>query len=238
MKKASTWFVSLALAALAVLIGAAPEAEASNARVAELKARIRSVAWQNMSRTDNRAMVRTELDGLIAELHSLATLPQGDEFVRLNAGSWQQIWADESNPEPPGFTQDFSQVYQTIAPEGFGYNFGVRGGPQGRVTFILRVQATVQGNVATPEITNAYGRAGELAPGEDLMALSYRIESGNEPTVVERAAGRFPRGPIGAKSPLTVLFLDADLKIGVAPNSYSGFRELFVMERTMVPRFR
>lgn len=205
------------------------------ARIAQIKAEIRELALANISRTDNRVEVRQQLNLLVLELQSLWQVPSTEVVSSLNQGAWRQIWADESNPEPPGFTQDFTQVYQTITPFGFGYNFGLRRGPNGPVLFLLRVEASLSGVVATAEITKSLGRPTILQKGEDLMALTYQMEAGTAPGVVERTAGRFPRGPIGARSQLTVNYLDQDLKIGVAPNSYTGFLEMFVLERVISP---
>lgn len=203
--------------------------------IAQLKADVRSVAYENISNTTNRVETRKKLDALISQLGTLAESRTESELALLNQGAWRQIWADESNPEPPGFKQDWTQIYQTITPQGFGYNYGLRQGPQGAVLFVLKVEASLNGNVATAEITNAYSRNSALTPQEDLMALSYAINAGQAPQIVERKAGRFPNGPIGAKSDLRVLYLDQDLKIGVATNSYTGFQELFVLDRVIAP---
>lgn len=93
----------------------------------------------------------------------------------------------------------------------------------------------IASNVVLAEITQAFTRSTALATDEDLMSLSYSVENKTAAGVIERDAGKFPNGPIGARSELTVLYLDQDLKIGTAPNAYSGYNELFIMERQARP---
>ena len=210
---------------------------AAETRADMLKMQISELAHANMERTDNWPEVRQQLDGLIAELTREAGAATPEDVIEFGGGSWQQVWSDESNPEPPGFARVWPQIFQVVTPFGYGYNFGVRKAPWGDdITFILRVKVGVDGTKALAEITDAFSRPGRLQPGEDLYSLALAIEAGTAPGVEKRESGRFPNGPIGAKGEFETLFVDHSLKVGIAPNSYSGKPELFVMERKAGPQ--
>jgi hypothetical protein len=206
-------------------------------RAENLKAQISELARSNMERTDNWPEIRGQLDALIAELNQEAGSATPEDVIQFGGGSWQQVWSDESNPEPPGFARVWPQIFQVVTPFGYGYNFGVRKAPWGdEITFILRVKVGVEGTKAIAEITDAFSRPGRLQLGEDLYGLALAIEAGTAPGVEKRESGRFPNGPIGAKGEFQTLFVDHALKVGIAPNSYSGKPELFVMERKAGPQ--
>jgi apolipoprotein D and lipocalin family protein len=223
----------LSLAAFLIL-GWQPLAQAQSERIDGLKAEIKNIALANLERTDNWPAIRAQLDKLIEELVAESGAVQPEDVTQFGGGSWQQIWSDESNPEPPGFSRVWTQIYQVVTPFGYGYNFGVRKTPGGQeITFILRVKVGMEpdGITAMAEITDAFSRMGRLQANEKLYDLSLAVEAGQAPGVVKREAGRFPNGPIGAKGTFRTVFVDETLKLGYAPNSYTGAPELFVMLR-------
>ena len=201
--------------------------------VRELKNEIISLSLENISNVNNQAEVRAKLDALTNQLASLSGEVTEERIVRFSPGSWRQIWADEADMSTPGSpARDLTQVYQVVNRGGWGFNFGVRRlGENQFVTFALAVEASVVGNRQTTEITKAYARPGKLLQGESLEALANSIHAETNKDFLPRNAGQFPRGPIGAKGVLTILFLDEDLKMGTAPNVYTGISEMFVMQR-------
>lgn len=200
--------------------------------VEQLKSQIIQISRDNMTKPENFAQIRTQLDPMIACLTSYSPEVTEQIIGQYSPGVWQQIWSDEFNFDPPGLPRDLAQIYQVIHPAGWGYNFGIRNSSQGPTLFILQVAASVSGNQSTTEITKAFSRDGGFFPQENLMKLSEEIYAGTAANVIERKAGQFPNGPIGAKGILTIVYLDENLKLGYAPNVYSGKIELFVMEKT------
>lgn len=201
-----------------------------------LKSQIIELARANMERTDNWAEVRANLERLSQELIKETGATTPEDVANFGGGSWQQIWSDENNPEPPGFTRVWPQIFQVVTPFGYGYNFGVRIAPNGAaITFILRVKVAVDGTNANVEITDAFSRLGQLQSGEDLYSLALAIEAGAAPGVEKRDLGKFPRGPIGAKGIFQTVFVDDTLKLGIADNTYTGIPEFYVLERKAGP---
>jgi hypothetical protein len=231
--------IALALfSALICSISSAFASAAATDRARILKDEIVRMSLDNMTDNSTRAAIRAEIEARLPELISLSPQVTESSIAANSPGSWQQIWSDEADMDPPGAPRrDLAQIYQVVSDQGWGYNFGVRTLPTGaQVTFALSVVASLSGTKQTTEITRAFSRASGLTPGEDLGLIAQQIQDGVSPDFVERAAGRFPNGPIGAKGVLDILFLDSDLKIGRAANVYTGEVELFVMQK--VPHSR
>lgn len=210
----------------------------NSGQVEAIKNQIADISWRNISNEGNRAEIREQINALLGELVKLKPGVTQEDLVKLSPGSWQQIWSDEMMMDPPNAPQrDLTQVYQVVNIGGWGFNFGVRSLPNGqRITFGLGVEASVNGNQQTTEIVKAYMRSGDLLLGENLGNIAEQIHNGTSKDFQERNAGRFPNGPIGARGILTIHFIDEDLKIGTAPNVYTGRVELFVMQRTALVR--
>jgi hypothetical protein len=225
------------LAALLVFLSA-PAFSNTAKQIDSLKAEIIRVAKANMTNESNLAEVRMELDSLLQQLVAISPQVTEEHIGMYSPGSWQQIWSDETNMDPPGMPRrDLAQIYQVVSPMGWGYNFGVRKLDATRsATFALAVVASVNGNQQTTEITKAFMRNSGLQIGESLAGLADSIHTGSSSEFQERNAGRFPNGPIGARGILSIDFIDADLKIGTSANVYNGRIELFVMERTATVR--
>ncbi len=205
--------------------------------IASLKQEVRNLAWANIDKPENEQQVRQQLEGLVQRLQQIAPPVTEERIGQFSPGGWQQIWSDEQNMDPPGAPKrDLRQIYQVVNPAGWGFNFGLREFAPGQfITFALQVAASVKGDQQTTEITKAFSNSRRLENGEDLIQLAGAIYSGQS-EFVERNAGRFPKGPIGAKGVLQIQFIDEDLKIGISPNVYNGKLELFVMDRTTVVR--
>lgn len=205
--------------------------------IESLKREIKTIAWANIDQPQNAEKVRADLEALVQRLKAVAPPVTEDRIVQFSPGGWQQIWSDEQNMDPPGAPErDLRQIYQVVNGAGWGFNFGLRELADGQfVTFALQVVASVSCDLQTTEITKAFSNSRRLENDEDLIQLSQAIYQGNS-DFVERNAGRFPRGPIGAKGVLQLLFIDEELKIGTSPNVYNGKIEMFVMERTSVVR--
>lgn len=205
--------------------------------ISQLKQEIKSLAWANIDQPQNNEAVRAQLEGFVQRLKAVAPPVTEERIVQFSPGGWQQIWSDEQNMDPPGAPKrDLRQIYQVVNGAGWGFNFGLRElAPNQYTTFALQVVASVSGDLQTTEITKAFSNSRRLENGEDLIQLSNSIYAGNS-EFVERNAGRFPRGPIGAKGVLQLLFIDEELKIGTSPNVYNGKIEMFVMERTSMVR--
>ncbi len=203
--------------------------------VTELKQEITVLAKANTSEIQNQAQVRKELDVLIAQLTANQPLVSEQDWVKFAPGSWRQIWSDEADNSPQGsLPRDLTKIFQYVSPEGRAVNFGERTLPNNKkVTFALEAVGAVTGNAQNTKILNAFSRSQGLASGEYLSNLAHDILSGDLQIFTGVKAGVFPKGPIGAESDLTILFLDEDLKIGTAPNVYTGASEMFVLERVV-----
>lgn len=202
-------------------------------KIESLKQQISNLAAANTTNSENRDSVRVQLDALISELSMLSGPVNEQTWIDFATGSWQQIWSDERDNSPPGAPkQDLTQIYQFISSEGWGFNFGERIISETQsVTFALAVTGSVSGNQQTTEITQAFFRPSPLLKNESLSELSDKIRSRGDSGFTLQNAGRFPRGPIGAKGVLSFAFLDRDLKIGYAPNVFTGALELFVLRK-------
>lgn len=219
---------------LVALIALNPlHAFAGQDRVSELKSEIISLAKANTTNETEFPLIRQKLNQLIAELQSLT--PKVDEqlIATYSPGSWKQVWSDERNMDVVGGPKrDLNQIYQYVNPAGWAFNFGVRTLPNNQqVTFALKVQASVENNRQRTEITAAFLRMTPLRTEESIAEISQQIYSGTSTNFQQRDAGQFPKGPIGAVGFLELQYLDADIKIGIADNVFTGESEMFVMER-------
>ncbi len=227
---------NLALLVFAMFVS--PSAFSGAHTIDGLKNEIRRIALENMENDTNRAEIRAQLEALMLQLKAIAPKVTEERIVQFSPGGWRQIWSDEQNMDTPGAPKrDLGQIYQVVNAGGWGFNFGVREvAPNQFVTFALAVVASVSGDQQTTEITKAYINPRGLVAGESLIDMANTIHDGSNSEFQERNAGRFPKGPIGAKGVLQLHFIDEDLKLGTSPNVYNGKIELFVMERTSAVR--
>jgi hypothetical protein len=202
------------------------------ARQQELKNQIIQIARKNTTNTQNREEVRAQLDALLIQL--TRNLPSVDEqtWKTFATGSWKQIWADEENNSAPGIGQNFDRIYQYVNSAGLAVNLGERILPNGqRVTFALKAKGIVSGNVQTTKILEGFFKDTPLLSSMSIPFLANDILNQTFAIFTPTKLGEFPAGPINAQSDLSFSYLDADLKVGTAPNVFSGFEEMFVLVR-------
>lgn len=204
-----------------------------NQSVSDIKQQILALAKANTSITNNLPLVRAQLDALKFQLVCKSQPVTENTWVQYSPGSWRQIWSDEADNSPAGSPQrDLEKIFQIVIVEGRAVNFGVRTLPNGqRLTFALEAKGSVVGNVQATEIVSGFVRNDDLKSGETLKVLADDIFSATFATFTPVQLGVFPKGPIGAKSDLTLDYIDDQLKIGTAPNVYTGISEIFVLER-------
>ncbi|MEM7645475.1 MAG: hypothetical protein AAF203_01085 [Pseudomonadota bacterium] len=197
------------------------------------KEAIIDLSLQHTSDDSTRPQVRKELDGLITDLTDGLPKVTQAQWAQYAPGSWRQIWSDEADNSPAGSPpRDLEKIFQYVTPQGRAVNFGQRMIPGGQeITFALEAVGSVIDDIQTTEILGAFSRNAGLSTGEDLEILANDILLKENQMFSPIELGTFPKGPVGAKSDLTILYLDNDLKIGTAPNVYSGEIELFVLTR-------
>ncbi len=201
--------------------------------VAILKAEIINLARLNTSNDLNRPEIRQELNQLINDLTQQTPPVTEMDWMTYSPGSWRQTWSDEADNSPAGSPpRDLEKIFQHVTAQGRAVNFGERIlSETQRVTFALEAVGSVLGNKQTTEILKAFSRPKGLSADEKIETLALDILNEELIEFSPVQAGEFPKGPIKAKSDLTLLYLDENLKIGTAPNVYSGFIELFILEK-------
>ncbi len=206
---------------------------ANNDTRLQIKQKIVMLAKQTSNLTVKPANVRAELDQLVSELQTKSNPVDETLWIQFAPGSWRQIWSDERDNSPPGSPAlDLNNVYQVLRANGQAVNFGIRLLPDGKkVTFVLEAVGSVQGNIQQTKILKGFYRNSGLISGESLELLANDILSQNPVGFAPINLPQFPNGPIGASSPIQLLYLDENLKIGTAPNAFTGASELFIVEK-------
>ncbi len=197
------------------------------------KQKILILAKQTTSLNPKPVEVRKQLDVLIEELTKGTAEVDPALWAQFAPGSWRQIWSDERDNSPPGSPSlDLENVYQFVLPTGRAVNFGTRLiSDTVRVTFALEAVGSVSGNTQQTTILKGFARNSALLPGESLELLANDILGNSLVLFNYVKLPEFPKGPIGATSPLKIKYLDETLKIGTAPNAFTGETELFIVER-------
>jgi hypothetical protein len=197
------------------------------------KQEIMELARANTTNVDGFEEVRVQLDLLIADLTKELQPVDEQTWATYSPGAWHQIWSDEADNSPAGApARDLDKIFQYVTANGRAVNFGQRLLPNDQaITFALEAVGEVQGEVQTTKILAAFSRGSGLEKGEDIATLAADILEGKLDMFQSLPAGEFPNGPINAQSDLKILFLDEDLKIGTAPNVFSGESELFILQR-------
>jgi len=216
-----------------VVFGAVLEKTKANDSIQVKKQEILDLAKANTTNTENHKEVRQQLDQLVEELTENKSTVTEEQWALYSPGSWRQIWSDEADNSPAGSpARNLDKIFQFVTEQGRAVNFGERLLPDNQtITFALEAVGQVTGNVQTTTILKAFSRPQGMQKGELLSVLSADILSGKLQDFQEIELGEFPKGPINAQSGLTILYLDEDLKVGTAPNVYSGESEMFVLER-------
>lgn len=222
------------IALLLVAILFFTDAKAQSAQTAqELKQEIVILAKQTTNLAVKPGPVRAKLEKLALELQQLSPIVDEKAWAMYAPGNWRQIWSDERDNSPPGSPAlDLANVYQVLRADGRAVNFGIRLLPDGtKATFALEAVGTVQGDVQQTTILNGFFRNSGLTSGESLELLAADVLTGAPSIFSAVKLPNFPKGPIGATSPIKFLYMDQTLKIGTAPNAFTGDTELFIVER-------
>lgn len=197
-----------------------------------LKQQIIKLASMNTNNMANRPVVRAELDNLITQLTSDLPLVTAQTWTQHATGSWKQLWADEQNNGPSEIGQNLDRIFQYVTIDGKAVNLGERILPNGqRVTFALRARGAVNGNIQKTTILEGFFKDTPLLSGMSISYLAKDILDQRFAIFTPTNGGTFPNGPINAESDLTFSYLDEDLKVGTAPNVYTGFNEMFILVR-------
>ncbi len=225
-------FIIYSFIIMAVL-GAGLEKTKAEDSVQIKKQEILDLAKANTTNTENLKEVREQLDELVQELTENKSAVTEEQWSLYSPGSWRQVWSDEADNSPAGSpARNLDKIFQFVTEQGRAVNFGERLLPDDQaITFALEAVGQVSGNVQTTTILKAFSRPRGLQKGELLSEMSADILSGDLQDFQVIELGEFPKGPINAQSGLTILYLDEDLKVGTAPNVYTGVIEMFVLER-------
>ena len=208
-----------------------PSLWAATSRVEILKEQIIEVARSYAGQDDKLVEARQTLDPLVKKLASYNQATTAAEQLPELVGAWKEIWSDEREPTPPGFSIDRSQVYQVIDANGFFYNFADTTTPFGQGVGILRgIYAPREGVALNIEFTASKFRVGPLAPGADLTALVADVES----EVPSASSPDKPNGPVGVKGILENVYVDKDFRVSIEKDPELNVRALFVLEKTPV----
>lgn len=226
------------------LLGFAANAAASEVgsqeRLAELKDQILEIAIANGDNRDNLVEVRAQLDPLVAELDAYQAEVQATEELDVLVGSWKEVWADDIEPQRPGFETDRDGVYQVITADGYFYNIGELDGPLGfTATGYLRGEYSDAGINLAIEFTDLGILFGGIDRVENLRDQIDAIESGEKNLIPTPGNPTFPNGPIGATGVIRNLYIDDEIRIATGSNDADGVQDLYVLTRVVGPvRYR
>ncbi|MCA2962097.1 MAG: hypothetical protein IOD12_17735 [Silvanigrellales bacterium] len=222
---------------LVTLLANAGTAHADDsARIAELKAQIRSIAIENLGRRDNLPETRALLEPLALELAKFHTPADAAADLPALEGAWKEIFSDDVEPEPPGFSTVRDEVYQVITTNGYFYNFGNLAGPGPlKVLGLLRGEYAPTEDFLNIEFTKVSIRPRPLKSGEVLMDVVEKLESGDMFTITPPGNNRAPKGPVGAKGNIKNLFIDGDFRVATGSNFADGKFDLYVLDKVTTP---
>jgi len=227
---------ALALAPVAFLglsipsVGFAQDA----ASVETLKEEIRSISRETLGRRDNLAETRARLEPLVRQLSKFHAPASAEADLPLLEGAWKEIFSDDVEPEPPGFSTDRDAVYQVITSEGYFYNLA---NLKGFVSVLgsLRGKYEPAGDFLNIEFTRVSIRPRALGENESLTGLVAGLESGSVFTIVPPGGNRAPNGPVGAKGNIKNLYIDQDFRVATGSNFADGKLDLYVLDKVTTP---
>lgn len=205
-------------------------------RISELKSQIRSIAIENLGRRDNLEQTRALIEPLALELAKYHNPADAAADVPALEGAWKELFSDDVEPEPPGFSTVRDEVYQVITSNGYFYNFGNLAGPGPlKVLGVLRGEYTPAEDFLNIEFTKVSIRARPLRSGELLMDVVEKIEAGSMATFTPPGDNRAPRGPVGAKGNIRNLFIDSDFRVATGSNFADGKYDLYILDKVTTP---
>ena len=227
MKSILSSSVVLSLALTSVAFG-------DEARIALLKSQIRETAKENLGNRKNLANTRAQLQPRVDELSGYFSTPEAANDIPLLQGAWKEIFSDDVEPEPPGFSTDRDATYQVITPDGYFYNLA---NLKGIVTVlgVLRGQYQPAGDFLNIEFTKVTVRPSGLKNNEDLYGTAEKLEAGDVFTITPPGNNRAPNGPVGAKGNIKNLYIDSDFRVATGSNFADGKYDLYVLDKVTTP---
>lgn len=226
--------LAFAFAPVAVLAFSSVAHAQDAARVATLKEEIRTIARENLGRRDNLAETRARLEPLVQELAALHKPATAQDDLPVLAGAWKEIFSDDVEPEPPGFSTDRDATYQVVTDQGYFYNLSNLKGPI-TVLGVLRGKYEPASDFLNIEFTRVAIRPKALGENENLVELVDRLESGRAFTIVPPGNNKAPNGPVGAKGNIKNLYIDSDFRLATGSNFADGKFDLYVLDRVDTP---
>jgi len=225
----------VAIASTGVCTSAFADDVSDAARIAELKASLRSIARENLGRRDNLPETRAKLDPLVNELAAFHKPADATADLPALVGAWKEIFSDDVEPERPGLKNDRDTVYQVITDRGVFYNFSdLTAGPLS-VLGVLRGVYTPAADFLNIEFTKVSFRPFALRNNDNLVSLVDNLEEGRVFTLTPPGDSRFPNGPVGAKGNIKALYLDGDFRVATGSNFADGKFDLYLLDRVTTP---
>lgn len=233
------WKSSLAVISCALGAGLGL-AQLAHAQVSSesIKSEIMEIALENFDRRDNLAETRKQLEPLVNQLIEVSNYQAAPavEELAITSGAWKEIFSDDIEPDPPGFTTDRDGVYQIVTPDGYFYNLGELRGPFGvRAVGILRGEYEDAGEFLNIEFTDVSVRLGRIDRVGNLVDFIEGIESGSIRTLPTPGDNRVPNGPVGARGEIKNLYIDDTMRIATGQNFADGTMDLYVLIRVDQP---
>ena len=208
----------------------------SEVRLLQLKDRILSIAIANGDNRDNLPEIRDELEPLVQELSTYQEPAAAIDQLDILAGAWKEVWSDDIEPEPPGFTTDRDRVYQVITRDGYFYNIGgLRGPLRSRPAGYLRGVYRDAGINLAIEFTRVGFRLQGVNSIGNLLDHIKSVESGATRLINAPGNTNVPNGPVGATGTIRNIYIDQDLRIATGQNDADGIQDLYILTRVDSP---
>jgi hypothetical protein len=207
----------------------------SSEEIDSLKAEIRKFSKENLGNRDNLPALRAQLEPKAQELAKFYKSPGLDAELPALVGSWKEIFSDDVEPEPPGFSTDRDSTYQVITDKGYFYNLA---NLKGFVTVlgVLRGEyKKAENNFLNIEFTKVSVRPSGLNTNENLSELVSKIEDGSVFTITPPGSNQAPKGPVGAKGNIKNIYLDSDFRVAVGSNLADGKMDLYILDKVTTP---
>ena len=186
---------------------------------------------------------RLYMASLIKDLNQVAPAVTFAEKQKLSVGAWQEVWSDARNPSPPGQKILRPNVFQVLFEDGKGFNFGVRSiklptGAEVIATSVIELSFEKDSKKDQLNVTfdKTYTKQGDLSSEASILDLAKGVKEGTRADVVADPERRFPRGPVGAKGPLELVYVDEEIRISQGANPFSGVVDTFVLKRLEEPK--
>jgi hypothetical protein len=204
-------------------------------RIDFLKGSLRKIATDNLGNRDNLASIRAQLEPMAQELASFYTSPGLEAEIPTLTGAWKEIFSDDVEPEPPGFSTDRDQTFQVITDKGYFYNLANLKGFVTVLGVLRGVYTQASDNFLNIEFTKVSIRPKGLKPEENLDGLVSSLESGETFTIAPPGDNRAPKGPVGAKGNIKNIYLDSNFRVATGSNFADGKYDLYILDKVTTP---